>query len=178
MSNSAEQRGNKLLICKCGWTVCVCLHFFWFFFLFFCCRGVWSVHLWESGWVVLYCLGTSLSTIHIKPSPSPSLLVFLSLSSLQQLFSSLGWQLEPSCFLFFFFFLPLSSRHKQELTDLLTYTNTLFLFVSAPVPHLSGCWPSTGLILDYTLRSKYSHSSTWLLWLCAHITVWELPACL
>lgn len=135
LSNLAEQKGNERLICKCG---CVRVKNVR-------SRGALIQCICE--WVVLYCLGKTLSTIHVKPSPSLSLPVFPSLSSLQQLLSCLSWQLEPSSSPTPP--TPSSSRHRQELTDLLTYTNTLSFCLSRPCPALvwllTEYWPHFGL---------------------------------
>lgn len=94
LTTSAEQSGNELLNCKCWRTlrVCarVCPHFFPP-----SSGAVQSVHLRE--WAVLHCLGKTLSVLHTKPSPFTLPLSF-SLTSLQQLFSCLSWELEPGCF--------------------------------------------------------------------------------
>lgn len=157
----SRSQWNELLICKCGRTVCVFVHIFPQ-----SPEGAHSVHLWE--WA---CWGKTLSMLHTKPSPSPSLSIFPSLPSSLPAAVFLS-ELESGAKLFF----PPSSRHKQELTDLLTSTNThSFFFCLCPVPHSFGCWLCTDLILDYRLRGKYSHSFTWLLWLRVHIAVWEPP---
>lgn len=106
------------------------------------CGGAQSVHLWASVWV-FYCLGKTLSVLHAKPSPSPSLSIFPSLpSSLQQLFSCLSWELEPGCFS------PIlaSQAGTHRLT---TYTDTQSFCLSLPCPTLvwllTVYWPHFGL---------------------------------
>lgn len=117
-----------------------------------------SVHLWEG--VFLYCWGKTL--LHTKPSPSPSLSIFPSSLLAAVFLSELGSG--AKLFFFPFFFVPpSSSRHNQELADLLTPRNACFLFLHLPCPTLIYLL-CTDLILDYRLRSKYSHPATWRLW--------------
>lgn len=132
VQSPAQQRiGNELVMCKCR-TVCVCVSTF--------LSAVFYSHTVSASvkeWVVLCCLGKTSSVLHTKPSPSPSPLSF-------PLFPPPS----SSCFpvlagnwsqvVFFFSLPPQSSRHKQELTDLPTYTNTLLFFfcLSLPCPTL------------------------------------------
>lgn len=131
----SRSQWNELLICKCGRTVCVFVHIFPQ-----SSEGAHSVHLWE--WA---CWGKTLSMLHTKPSPSPSLSIFPSLPSSLPAAVFLS-ELESGAKLFF----PPSSRHKQELTDLLTSTNThSFFFLPLPCPTLiwllTVYWPHFGL---------------------------------
>lgn len=126
--------------------------------------------IWEC--VVLNCLGKTLSVLTLSPPLLPPSLSFpLFPPPSQQLFSCLGWELEPSCF----------SPHpcvtsRNSPTYWHTQTHTRFVFLCL-VPHSSGRWLCIDFVLDCRLKSKYSHSSTWLLWLRIHIAVWEPSDC-
>lgn len=127
---SAEQGGNELLQCGIGvigWTPLE--------------DSGWkcgqSLHLWEC--VGFELLGKDFERAHTKPSPSPSVSIFPSLPSYFSAAVFLSW-LGTGAKLFF----PPSSRHKQELTDLLIYTNTHSFCFPLPCPH-------THLAVDWVL---------------------------
>lgn len=92
-----------------------------------------SLHLRVCGFELL---GKDFECAHTKPSPSPSVSIFPSLPSSLSAAVFLSW-LGTGAKLFF----PSSLRHKQELTDLLTYTNTHSFCFPLPCPTL--IWPLT-----------------------------------
>lgn len=162
--SSAEQGGNELLQCGIGvigWTPLE--------------DSGWkcgqSLHLWEC--VGFELLGKDFERAHTKPSPSPSVSIFPSLPSYFSAAVFLSW-LGTGAKLFFPPILA-SQAGTHRLTDI--HKHTLVLFSSALSPHSSGRWLGTDLVLDYRLKSKYSHSPTWLLWLRVHIAAWEPSDC-
>lgn len=153
--------------CSCattGGTVCAC---------FFCCcffphspLKVPSLFLKKCIYFFNFsCWGKTLSGLHAKPLPF-----------------SLPLHLPPSsCFpVGAGKLLPPSSRHKQELTDLLTSTNThthtlFFPVCLCPISHSFGCWLCTDLILDYRPRGQvfalFSSAAASAVVVCSHCCV-------
>lgn len=122
--------------CKCRRTVCVYLHFF--------SPVLWRCPLDASMSVGVYVLlGKDWACSTLSPPPSPALSLFPFSLPAAVFLSELGSgaKLPPP---------PPSSRHKQELTDLLTSTNIQTHFVSPlPCPTLvwllTVLWPHFGL---------------------------------